>query len=337
MDIPSRVAAFFDAHGLVGTAGVIAVSGGPDSVALAHALVGHASLPDMFLAHVNHGLRGRESDADEEFVAGLPIRWFPDDPARLPCRVVRLDTAAAARGQNLEATARDQRYAWLAQVAREEGAAWVATAHTADDQAETVLFHLLRGSGLDGLRGMVPQRPLEGDITLIRPLLTVRRQDVIAYLDSEKQPYCVDSTNRNLALTRNRIRHELIPQLERDYNPALTAALCRLAEQAQDVQTEMRHLAAELLTAAELPRAGATLVFRANVLAAASAHRLREMFRLVWQRERWPQSAMGFDEWQRLVAVVRGAVTAWDLPAGIHVRHAGRVIQLSAPPPNATI
>ncbi len=265
--------------------------------------------------------------ATAQFVTALPAQWSPDDCTRLPCRSVRIDTPAAAQGHNLEATARDQRYAWLTQVAREEGAAWVATAHTADDQAETVLFHLLRGSGLDGLRGMLACRPLDDRIALIRPLLGVRRRDVIAYLAAEKLPYCVDSSNRNLALTRNRLRHELIPQLEREYNPALTSVLCRLAEQAQDVQAEMRRLAEELLAAAELPRAGTMLVFRADVLAAASAHRLREMFRLVWQRERWPQSAMGFDEWQRLVAVVRGEVTAWDLPAGIHVRHAGRVIQ----------
>ena len=337
MNIASCVAAFLGAHGLAGSAGVVAVSGGPDSVALAHILLRQGSLSRLVLAHVNHQLRGPESDRDEQFVAALPAQWCPDDPTRLPCRTVRIDTPAAAVGHNLEATARDQRYAWLAQVAREEGAAWVAAAHTADDQAETVLFHLLRGSGLDGLRGMVPRRPLDGDIALIRPLLAVRRAEVVEYLAAESLPYCVDSTNCNLALTRNRIRHELIPQLERDYNPGLTQVLCRLATQAQDVQAEMRRLAEELLTAAELPRAGSMLVFRADVLTAASAHRLREMFRLVWQREDWPQNAMGFDEWQRLAEVARGVLTAWDLPAAIRVRRIERVIQLSAPAPNATI
>jgi tRNA(Ile)-lysidine synthase len=334
MNLPAHVAAFLDTHGLTGSVGVVAISGGPDSVALAHVLCRHGP---VILAHVNHQIRASESDRDEEFVAALAAQWCPDDPTRLPCRRVRLDTPGAAQGRNLEATAREQRYAWLALVAREASAAWVATAHTADDQAETVLFHLLRGSGLDGLRGMVPRRPLDGDIALVRPLLAVRRVAVLAYLQAQGLPYCLDSTNRSLVLTRNRLRHELIPQLERGYNPGLTDTLCRLAVQAQDVQAEMHDLAAALLATAELPRAGRMLVFRAAVLAAASAHRLREMFRLVWQRERWSQSAMGFDEWQRLVEVVRGAVTAWDLPDGVHARKVGRVLQLSAPAPNRTI
>ena len=330
MDLPAHVAAFFDDHGLVGTDGVVAVSGGPDSVALAHALAGQAGLPRVVLAHVNHGLRGAESDADEAFVAELAARWFPDEPARLPCRVVRFDTAAEAerRGDNLEATARAQRYAWLAQVARDEGAAWVAVAHTADDQAETVLFRLLRGSGLDGLRGMSPRRRLDGPIELIRPLLDLRRADVLAYLEARQQPYRQDSSNLDLAFTRNRLRHDLIPLLQAQYNPAIVAALCRLAEQARDVQAELRPRAEELLARTELARAGATLVFLAAALAEATPHLLREMFRLVWKREGWPQGAMGFEDWQQLVSVARGERAAWDLPGGIHVRHAGTVVQI---------
>jgi tRNA(Ile)-lysidine synthase len=318
MDFLAHVSAFFDAQALVGTAGVVAVSGGPDSVALAHALASR----EIVLAHFNHRLRGAESDADEEFVAGLSAR---------PCHVQRVDTAAEAarRGQNLEATARDLRYAWFAQVAREVGAAWVAVAHTADDQAETLLFRLLRGTGVEGLRGMSARRPLDGRIDLVRPMLTIRRRDVLAYLKANALPYRVDSSNRDTTFTRNRLRHELIPQLEREYNPGLVDVLCRLAWQADKVQMEMRGLAAELLAQAELPRAGAMLVFRANVLIAAPPHRVREMFRMVWQREQWPESAMGFDEWQRLVVVVHGETTAQDLPGGVHVRRAQRVIQLT--------
>jgi tRNA(Ile)-lysidine synthase len=331
MDLLSHVGAFFDTGGLVGSAGIVAVSGGPDSVALAHALAGWDNTPDIVLAHCNHQLRGVESEADEEFVVGLSARWFPEMPGRLPCRVQRVDTAAEAvrRGQNLEATARDQRYSWLAQVARETGAAWVAVAHTADDQAETVLFRLLRGTGVEGLRGMSLRRPLDGPVDLVRPLLGVRRQDVLDYLEANALPYRLDSSNRDTTFTRNRLRRELIPQLEHEYNPALVDALCRLARQADEVQMEMRRLAEELLAQAELARAGATLVFRADVLTVAAPHRAREMFRLVWQREKWPQSAMGFDEWQRLVAVVHDDATAWDLPGGVRVRRAGRVIQVT--------
>ena len=235
MDLPSHVAAFFDVLQLTSTAGVVAVSGGPDSVALAHALASHDAASKLVLAHVNHQLRGAESDADEAFVTGLAVRWFPNQPSRLPCRVQRIDTSteAARRGQNLEATARDLRYAWLAQVAAEVGAAWVAVAHSADDQAETVLFRMLRGTGVEGLRGMSSRRPLDGRIDLVRPLLNVRRRDVLAYLEANALPYRVDSSNCDTTFTRNRIRHELIPQLEREYNPALADGLCRLARQAE--------------------------------------------------------------------------------------------------------
>lgn len=330
MDLVAHVAEFFDAQGLAGSAGIVAISGGPDSVALAHASH-RIGLPRLILAHVNHGLRGAESDADEQFVAGLPELWFPDAPSRMPCRVLHVDTKAEAvrRGQNLEATAREQRYAWLADVARQESAAWIAVAHTADDQAETVLFRLLRGSSVDGLRGMGSSRRLEGATELIRPLLDIRRQDVLNYLQAESLSYRQDSSNLDTAFTRNRLRRDLIPQLEREYNTGVVDALCRLARQAEEVQAEMRPLAEELLVRAELPRAGDTLVFRADVLAAAPPHRVRETFRVVWKREGWPESAMGFDEWQRLVALVRGEVTAWDLAGGVHARIVGRVIQLS--------
>jgi tRNA(Ile)-lysidine synthase len=331
MDLFAHVAGFFDAQGLAGSAGVVAVSGGPDSVALAHALSRLIGPPRLVFAHVNHGLRGAESDADERFVAGLPAQWHPDASLRLPCRVLHVDTAteAAQRGQNLEATAREQRYAWLAEAARQEGAAWVAVAHTADDQAETVLFRLLRGSGVDGLRGMSARRPLDANVALVRPLLEIRRQDVLDYLQAQSLPCRQDSSNLDTAFTRNRLRRELIPQLEREYNPAVVAALCRLARQAEEVQAEMRPLAEELLARAELPRAGDMLVFRADVLAAAPPHRVREAFRAVWKREGWPESAMGFDEWQRLVELARGEVTAWDMAGGVHARNTGRVVQLS--------
>src|SRR5437867_3995841 len=116
MDLISHVGAFLDGHG---PTGVVAVSGGPDSVVLAHVISRLPAPPRIVLAHVNHRLRGVESDADEQFVRGL---------FGLPCRVLRVDTKAESekRGENLEATARDLRYAWLAQVAREEGAGWIA-------------------------------------------------------------------------------------------------------------------------------------------------------------------------------------------------------------------
>jgi tRNA(Ile)-lysidine synthase len=127
---------------------VVAVSGGADSVALLRALRACGVPPTV--AHVNHKLRGGDSDADEAFVRELC------DSLGVPCVVKAADVAALATGANLEATARRVRYDFFAEVATEAGAAWVATAHTADDQAETVLHRLMRGTGLQGLRGIAP-------------------------------------------------------------------------------------------------------------------------------------------------------------------------------------
>src|SRR5437879_1169946 len=133
--LTQSVADFFSRHALLGSGGVVAISGGPDSVCLAKIIRDlhcRGTFPKLVLAHLNHQLRGPESDADEGFVAALAEDW------KLPCRTQRLDVAAVAKetGANLEEMARRLRYHWFAQVAQEEGALWVATGHSADDQAE---------------------------------------------------------------------------------------------------------------------------------------------------------------------------------------------------------
>src|SRR4029077_4753551 len=151
------------------------ISGGPDSVALAHLsvnLLQDGKIERLIFAHVNHQLRGEESDADEAFVRDLPTRWQIAD-ACLMCKTTRIDVAAIAEAErdNLESVARRERYRWLTHLAKDEGAAWIAAGHSADDQAETVLFRLLRGSGVLGLGGMTECRLLEDELRLVRPLL----------------------------------------------------------------------------------------------------------------------------------------------------------------------
>ena len=219
------------------------------------------------VAHLNHQLRGAESDVDEQFVIGLGARM--DNVA---VHTHRLDVAALAQaeGENLEAVARSARYRWLTEVAREASARWVLTGHTANDQAETVLHRLLRGTGLQGLRGIAARRPLADDVSLLRPLLRVKREDVLAYLDHLSQDYREDRTNRDLERTRNRIRHELLPHLAADYNPGIIDVLVRLAEQADGAYREEEAEALALLRDAERPRAEAILVFDCDRLARAA-------------------------------------------------------------------
>lgn len=309
---------------------VVAVSGGPDSVALLRALLAvRSSATRLVVAHLNHRLRGSESDADEEFVHQLHESLLAvHSHLALRCEASDVAAMAQARGDNLESTARQVRYHWLAPVAVETGCRFVATGHTADDQAETVLHRLLRGTGLTGLRGIAARRPLTEHVEVIRPLLHVSRAEVLAYLDELKQPYRLDSSNENLDLTRNRIRHELLPLLARDYNPAIARLLTQLAEQADEAVRIVAGAAQQLLTAAELPRAGPLLIFDRQRLMQAPRHLVREALRLAWLREDWPQAAMNFAAWERLAELVYTAQPALDLPGGLQARCRGRVVQV---------
>jgi tRNA(Ile)-lysidine synthase len=327
-----NVAEFLGRHGLPNTVGIVAISGGPDSVALAHAcacLLREGRIAKLVLAHVNHQLRSKDSDDDEAFVHQLPAAWQMDD-ARLSCQSRRIDIAALARteGENLENVARRERYRWFAELARAERAHWVATGHTADDQAETVLFRLLRGSGLLGIGGMAECRELAPGVRLIRPLLSIRRQSVQDYLREHHLTYRVDASNQDLRFTRNRLRLVLLPLLQESFNPEIVDVLCRLATQARELHGEIAEAAAQLLATAELPRAGDMLVFSIQRLVSANMNQVREMFRLVWQREGWPQADMDFERWQRLVEIVHGARPACDFPGKIHVRRVGAVVQI---------
>jgi tRNA(Ile)-lysidine synthase len=204
----------------------------------------------------------------------------------------------------------------------------VATGHTADDQAETVLDRLLRGTGLKGLRSIAARRPLTAGVEVVRPLLRATRAEVLAFLTDRGQAFCEDWSNADLRFTRNRIRHELLPQMAEHYNPAIVSVLCRLAEQADDVYRDVEDRARRLLALADLPRAGSVLVFDRNRLTGESRLLVRELFRLVWQREGWPAGDMTFADWDRVAAVALGEVTAVDLPGRIRVQCRERVVQI---------
>ena len=305
--------------------GLVAVSGGADSVALLRILVAcaaHDHAP-LLVAHLNHQLRGAESTTDEAFVRQLAAEQGVD------YRTISMDVrgAAEASGDNLEDTARRIRYDWLTQLALEVGANWIATGHTADDQAETVLHRLIRGTGLQGLRGIASERELHPGLRLIRPLLSITRPEILDYLQALGQPWREDASNRDPHFTRNRIRHELLPLLE-TFNPAVRTILGRLAEQATDAHTEQEATARTLLVAAELPRAGTTIILNATALRSASRPRLRALFRYLWEREAWPLRAMTFDHWNRLVTGVMTGVASCDFPAGVTLRCRKDVVQL---------
>jgi tRNA(Ile)-lysidine synthase len=291
---------------------VVAVSGGADSVALLRGLV--ECRAKVVVGHVNHQLRGDESDGDERFVVDLA------NTLGVPVRTVRVNVGEL--GGNVESTARRVRYDWLASVATQVGAGWVATGHTADDQAETVLHRLIRGTGLQGLRGIAPVRN-----AILRPLLSLPRADLLDYLADLHQPFRTDSTNADTAFTRNRIRAELLPLL-RTFNPAIVDVLTRLSVQAEELFAEQEAETAELLRSVELPRAGGMFILDADRLTALGETKTRRVLRMLWDRERWSVNAMMFDHWRRAAMIAAGTHPAADFPDGVHVRRAGRVLQL---------
>jgi tRNA(Ile)-lysidine synthase len=251
-----------------------AVSGGADSMCLLHLLAGLAGADGFSLAaaHYNHHLRGAESDRDEDFVR----RWCAGHGISLT--VWGGDVAGEARrtGQGIEETARRMRYAFLSETAQAVGGALIATAHHADDNAETLLLHLIRGTGLQGLTGIAPRRG-----NLVRPLLTATRAEVEDYVARHALPYVEDSTNTDMAYTRNKLRHTVMPLL-RELNPRITESMSGTARY---LRTDNDFLNAQAIALCQNARwAEDNLVIEAGLIADApnavaprAARRLLEM------------------------------------------------------------
>ncbi len=220
-----RVAEFIARHRMLsgGERVGVAVSGGADSVFLLHALreLGYA----LSVVHIEHGIRGADSEADGEFVARLAAEHG------LAFHLRRADVPAM--GGNLEEAARNVRQTFYRELIASGAVDRVATGHTRSDQAETVLYRILRGSGLTGLAGILPVTS-EG---LIRPLLEIDRSEIEAWLRERGIGWHEDETNRDVSYARNRLRHEILPLLRKEFNPQLDTALAHLATLARDEES----------------------------------------------------------------------------------------------------
>ncbi len=218
-----RVLKTIQSHGMLaaGEHALVAVSGGADSVALLLCLHRLASRLDIALtvAHLNHGIRGPEADADEDFVRRLSgelrLQFFSE--------AMDVKREAKEAGRNLEELARQMRYDFLNRIADTIGAQKIAVGHTLNDQAETMLFRLIRGSGLEGLSGIHPV--IDGRV--IRPVLECSLYSILEYLKQKAMDYREDSTNRDVQYARNRIRLELLPYLAEHFNPRIISTLAR--------------------------------------------------------------------------------------------------------------
>lgn len=305
---------------------IVAVSGGADSVALLRLFSELRDQTDgdgqLIVAHFNHGWRGDESDEDESFVRSLSGQLSR-----------RIESGSLNSGSEpiapTEVAARNARYDYLLELAHRTGARYIATAHTSDDQAETILHRILRGTGIQGLAGIPGMRSLSESVNVVRPLLDVSRAEVVEYLDSIGQSFRIDSTNYDCKFTRNQIRHELLPKIRDDYNAGVNEALIRLGKLALETQLELSsQLEGDLTDSVNRGDNGQVTVDR-RVLSSLSPLMQRELFRTVWQSEGWPLQEMGFEQWTLLTNVgTSTGPTHANLPGNIQVTVQDKVIRM---------
>ncbi len=280
---------------------LVAVSGGADSVALLRAMVTlkTAGVGRLAVAHFNHGLRGADSAADEAFVRQLC------QGLGLPCEVGHASPMPdTSGGDGREGLARRLRYDFFQAAAERWGARYLATAHTADDQAETILHRILRGTGIAGLAGIARVRVLSPAVTVIRPMLGIRRAEVLEYLQALGQSYRLDRSNLEPCYTRNRIRLQLLPELAR-YNSAVQDAILRLGGLASEVQQVVDGLVDSLYERSVCPLGDQGVCLDLPALVASPPYLLRELLQAIWHRQGWPLQAMGYAQWEALAGMLR--------------------------------
>jgi len=255
--LESKVLDFIQRYSLISPEeiAVVGVSGGADSVCLLYVLAECQKelRIKLHVAHLNHQLRGVESEADAEYVSNLA------GSLGIPITIDRQDVAAyrTERNCSIEEAARELRYAFFARVAREVGACRIATGHTRDDQVETILMHILRGTGITGLCGLASCSPVaydsqgtsmrakQSNLLVIRPLLNITREETTSYCQEHQLNPRIDSSNLSPSFFRNRLRLHLLPML-RQYNPNVDQALLRLADIAKEDSALIEQQASEL-------------------------------------------------------------------------------------------
>ncbi|WP_197489257.1 tRNA lysidine(34) synthetase TilS [Planctomyces sp. SH-PL14] len=335
--IVRAVEAAVQRHGIEGAPIVVAVSGGADSTALLRAMGELRPGGDLIAAHFNHRLRGAESDGDAAFVRALAtshgIRFVGESaPAPSPRTAGSGDEGSASPS---EEALRRERYRFLERTAAVAGAPVVLTAHTADDQAETILHHLLRGTGLRGLGGIPACRLLSpsSGLLLVRPFLDVSRAEITAWLTELGQPWRTDSSNESAVYTRNRLRRDLLPLLRGEHQPDIDSKLRQLGAQAREVSDYLRGEARQLLAGA-LVETGegegeGEVVLKTRTLELAPRVLVREAMVELWTDRGWPRQRMTFGHWERLVDVLVRVHRAVELPEGIQARRRQKWVRIT--------
>ncbi|HTU03525.1 MAG TPA: tRNA lysidine(34) synthetase TilS [Candidatus Sulfotelmatobacter sp.] len=296
---------------------LLAVSGGADSMVLLDVLARLRSRQGfrLHVGHIHHGLRGRAADQD----AALVLREAQG--RGIPVSVIRLAPADRSRGASVQMWAREERYRHLDALRDEVGASRILTAHTQDDQAETVLGNLLRGTGPLGLAGIPAARG-----SLLRPLLTVTRAEVEAYARAARVRFREDRSNRSDAYRRNRIRRHLLPLLAREYNPRIVASLSALASLLREDELELAGQGAALLRQAAFLE-GPLIRVDAAALEAAGAALRRRLVQEAFRRVSGGRHGLTRRHIEAIEALARGAGRT-PLPGGYHAWRSGGEVRI---------
>jgi tRNA(Ile)-lysidine synthase len=275
---------------------IAAVSGGADSVLLLRMLadlqsrsISSAPAGPLFVAHVNHRQRGAESDADEAFVAKLARQmklefFFHRSPDSVPPN---------------EEDLRNERYNFFRKLAYQTGARVIAMGHHADDQIETILFRIFRGTGIGGLAGIPPISPVDETVSIVRPLLNFRRFEIEFVLNTLQQPYRTDGSNQEVNFTRNYLRLELLPRVYERFGPQVATNLLRLGRQAWEHENFLNSLIEELHFTIRAHSVDEIELDRVN-LSSRPVILLRQFFRRIWKNQNWPLQSMTAEKWQDL-------------------------------------
>ena len=314
MDLLAQVRDYINGRQMIdaGTVVLVAVSGGPDSVALLHVLhcLANEGGFSLHIAHLNHMFRGAEAETDAEFVGLLAQKYG------LPAVIETIDVPAyrGVTGLSAQAAAREVRYGFLQDAARRIGAGRIALAHHADDQAETILMNFLRGAGTGGLKGITPVR----ENLFIRPFLPVRRAQIEDYCRIMKLSFRTDSSNAKPVYLRNRVRMELLPLLAKEYNARVVEAMLRQGEICRLEDSYMQEQAALSYRAAKVALPEGGLGLKLTALRQMPPAILRRVFRLIWQDLTGSQRNLDFTHVERLSALPGNRVGARiPLPGGV--------------------
>lgn len=314
---------------------VVGVSGGPDSMALLHLLLALNQEAGwklrLHVAHLNHGLRTEDADKDAAFVQAA------SDSLSLPCTIDRRDIAKLAEEESIgiEEISRRERYAFLERVCLQIGCKCVAVGHHADDNAETILHRILRGTGLRGLAGIPRSRPIHtgSDITVVRPLLHMTRKAITDYLADSGIASRDDRTNTSNEPMRNRIRNVLLPQIEADINPQVREALTRLGEQAEWLQEYLGETVQRTFETLIVSRTDQMLTLNNDALARKSRIVQTEIIRLAYRSFGLGEQNLAFSHLVSVLDIVADEASGkqTQLPGGMTVQRRYHQLLFSLP------